>query len=77
MSRLVDADAYKKEMKCAWPDDWEYVLDDMPTIEADTVRHGKWIMVDHLWQCDKCHTRQNEKTPTNYCPNCGAKMDKE
>lgn len=35
---------------------------------------GQWKLVDHLWQCDQCQYRQNEMSPTNFCPSCGAKM---
>ena len=35
---------------------------------------GRWKLVDHLWQCDQCQYRQNEMSPTNFCPSCGAKM---
>lgn len=45
------------------------------------VVHGEWLLrhegYGHYWECSSCH-----KNPciyvtkdTNYCPNCGAKMD--
>lgn len=54
-----------------------------PTVDADPVVHGKWILkhvgAGHYWECSSCH-----KNPciyvtenTNFCPNCGAKMDLE
>ena len=92
--RLIDADALKKEMNCACPDDWEYVLDDMPTIEADPVRHGKWgeqwttrgesmkeieLLFGKCSNCGQWHVALQVTFPyfSKYCPNCGAKMDKE
>lgn len=47
------------------------------------VRHGGWLLRHvghgHYWECSVCH-----KNPciyvtkdTNFCPNCGAKMDLE
>ena len=50
---------------------------DAPTIEAEPVRHGKWIKFhDELSKCSLCnyptYTRWNQ---TDYCPNCGAKME--
>ncbi len=61
------------------------VLEEVPTVEAVPVRHGKWLKAygDHeafgvrpfYRYCSKC----NEATvfPYNYCPNCGARMDEE
>lgn len=56
-------------------------IEKQPTIEAKSVRHGKWILhhigVGHYWECSECHENPciyvTEKT--NYCPNCGARMD--
>ena len=56
-----------------------------PTVDAEPVRHGKWIKLDmhaHLadHKCTACG--QECYVPTcmgepmyTYCPNCGAKMD--
>ena len=37
--------------------------------------HGKWILHQDskTWECDKCG--KNQVMWSNYCPNCGAKMD--
>ena len=40
------------------------------TIEAEPVRHGRWV--DGI-KCNCCG--QVDTTKPNYCPNCGAKMD--
>ena len=54
---------------------------DAPTIEAEPVKHGKWIIKNNIYpvcsecgklsdyECDGTHKR------SLYCPNCGAKMD--
>jgi len=57
---------------------------------ADVVemRHGRWMTTDaypHHLYCSVCYKTyaKNAKwvneldLPTNYCPNCGARMDKE
>lgn len=64
------------------------VIKQAPTIEAEPVRHGRW---EHgynngqygIW-CSECRAgfaySDNYEviaTSHNYCPNCGAKMDKE
>ena len=52
------------------------------------VRHGRWLTTDaypHHLYCSVCYKTyaKNAKwvneldLPTNYCPNCGARMDKE
>ncbi len=43
-------------------------------------RHGKWIMCGtyrglSIQKCSECE--KIEHRMSNYCPNCGAKMDKE
>lgn len=50
---------------------FENVIDNLPSAEWK----GKWTLTEHLWKCDQCGYRQNEKIGTNYCPNCGARMD--
>lgn len=60
-------------------------IDEMPTIEAELVRHGTWIFSpDHAEGiCTRCnfkiYGRPYNNTymivPYNYCPNCGAKME--
>ena len=63
-------------------------LKDYPTIDAEPVRHGKWIGTEYdgyadgnpvyyEWICSDCKTIIEDDEPIwNYCPHCGAKMDK-
>lgn len=77
------------------------VIEDVPLIEAEPVRHGVWViekrhsvsrnpyMDDNYFasatcsECDFCIHAETKSfgypdlNTTNYCPNCGAKMDKE
>lgn len=59
-----------------------------PTIEAEPVRHGEWVGIEFngyadgcpvydLWECSECgHEHKGESdTLTDYCPDCGTKMD--
>ena len=69
----------------------ERTIDEQPTADVQELRHGKWIPIHYdsgLFDgdnCDKCSVCGYErfiedveyKTVYNYCPNCGAKMDKE
>lgn len=57
-----------------------------PSADVATVRHGLWVQVicheefddgfvDRVKECcSVCHA-PNWRRTTNYCPNCGAKMD--
>ena len=66
--------------------DFEEKLRTMPTIDAEPVRHGKWIDIDeqsYTWKV-RCSCCGNERSMMstqgeypNYCENCGARMDEE
>ena len=40
----------------------------------EPVRHGEWETTysEYFFKCSECKCTSH---PTNYCPNCGAKMD--
>lgn len=64
-------------------------LDNMPTVDAAPVVHGKWMVSENgLWQyCSICGVsvevdsmfmcKASEDSNFKYCPHCGAKMDLE
>lgn len=68
------------------------LIDGIPADDVAPVRHGRWIEYpeclrfenaysdDHI-VCSECHkvfsVLDNCTETFNYCPNCGAKMDKE
>ena len=51
----------------------------VPTADVAPVVHGRWLCVDtdieQFFLCNKC--KKKEYWESNYCPNCGAKMDEE
>ena len=53
----------------------------LPTIEAEPVRHGRWeFKHPNGWACSECGEwglmiDNRGICKSNYCPNCGAKMD--
>ena len=59
-------------------------IEDAPTVDAEPVRHGHWINhFDDLFpeestqECSVCHAEQmGTMLNDNYCPNCGARMNK-
>ena len=56
-----------------------YCIERIKAVDAVEVVHGRWHEVDGEtewechYRCSKCFTQSYELT--NYCPNCGAKMD--
>lgn len=79
---------FEKAMRSTHPD---FVTDkcnnykflaEQPTIEAEPVRHGRWISKGEYAVCTECGGRSGtqydgvEPIPleTQFCPNCGARM---
>ena len=82
--RLIDADALIKEALTEGA--YDYVdakqIADAPTIDAVPVRHGHWETNSDrpdtlICSVCKCGFDMWKHDPHNFCPNCGAKMDKE
>ena len=55
-------------------------IDAIPRVDAVEVVHGRWLWqkdgeadYEQYWMCSECKDVTFFKT--NYCPNCGAKMD--
>ena len=48
-------------------------------LQQEPVKHGKWREDDKgYFYCDQCHKYpKNQVEKSDFCPNCGAKMDKE
>ena len=66
------------------------MIDELPTIEAEPVRHGRWIKMTGMmppeyhghYECSECHWHMKgirsswtREEELTYCPNCGAIMD--
>ena len=67
------------------------IIKKAPTVDAVEVVHGRWVGYEgfttvgldkfgreidkhyRYFQCDKCYKKNVVRS--NYCPNCGAKMD--
>ena len=89
--RLIDADALIHRLlntKIVSANLLQYanavtnMIGDAPTIEAEPVRHGRWIDKGEYAVCTECGGRSGtqydgvEPIPlmTQFCQNCGAKM---
>lgn len=54
------------------------------TVDVAPVVHGEWEYIgtdtdkmEHVFRCSNCANRIGLDKETDYCPNCGAKMDLE
>ena len=76
--RLIDADALKEWFSDNGEGSWTYnvtvkaCIDAQPTVDAVPVKRGKWIE-EH---CSECGQYVYHGDALNYCPKCGARMDK-
>ena len=52
---------------------------DAPAADVEPVRHGRWLINSDGYYpyCSECKEEPKSGIMTHYCPNCGAKMDKE
>ena len=63
-------------------------IDEIPTADVTEVRHGKWLTWEEQFPdrkptkknnlgvfCNNCHSHADNMT--DYCPNCGARIDGE
>ena len=58
------------------------IVQEVPAADVAPVVHGRWENHGSKWQCANCKVLMSiDGTPQEnsiyYCPNCGAKMDKE
>ena len=80
--RYVDLD----EILLALPKNAEIIIRDWPVADVAPVKHGEWIheriksaesstgfFFSATCECSLCHTFVQQES--NYCPNCGAKME--
>ena len=79
---LISREAAKEAVKYIPWCDWSAVartLDELPSVDAVPVVHGRWIRQDNTYtryQCSVCEAK-NYGMKYSFCPNCGAKMDRE
>ena len=85
--RLIDTDAiekeYHEELHAYYKDDYGkgfqaglLVTIKQPTIEAEPVVHGEWILKDDHGKgvCSNCHRQDKIDPLAGFCRYCGADM---
>ena len=90
--RIIDADELKALRELYIQGKLQFIgneydlIDKCPTIEAEPVRHGRWIKTDYfdahkipIYQCSVCSKEVADHYIKchKYCLHCGAKMDLE
>lgn len=56
-------------------------VEDFPAADAQPVKHGRWIRTDKsmgvetAYACSECGYQVRESDRTNYCGDCGSKLD--
>ena len=89
MSKYIDATLLKAEFTGNFvdtsysPEFIKAIIDGQPTADVAPVVHGQWINKGEYAVCTECGGRSGtqyngvEPIPlmTQFCPNCGAKMD--
>ena len=90
--RIIDADAVIERLnKVCLTDDYLFmalkqgidhaiaVINEAPTIDAEPVKHGRWlpqiVLGTKAWDCSECKTLGSPHWKR--CPICEAKMDGE
>lgn len=70
------------EYMSGWNDAIHHIKANAPTVDAEPVRHGKWIYGENMdgfdgYRCSYCmmHFAVDDVSDYHYCPYCGAKMD--
>ena len=65
--------------RACWVDDTLDYIESEPAADVEPVKHGRWLCVDtdteQFFLCNRC--KKKEYWESNYCPNCGARMDEE
>ena len=86
MDDLISKQAFKEECLKAgfFPAQIAAVLKRVPAVDAVEVKYGRWEKASEMmpiYRCSVCKERNlfknGDNVFSNYCPNCGAKMDGE
>lgn len=76
MAEYIEREAAIESLPVAW-DSAINALRNAPSADVAPVVHGRWLCVDtdteQFFLCNRC--KKKEFWESNYCPNCGAKMD--
>ena len=90
MAEYIEREKAKRLLHIEYAYAAEQLLDEIPAAEVAPVVHGQWDDIPNTYMsvaskdgtyhgnatsCSVCHEVNPNAYKTNYCPNCGAKMD--
>lgn len=81
MTEYIEREAAIEAAKHAWSKGLEpsQYIEIIPAADVEPVNHGRWLCVDtdaeQFFLCNRC--KKKEYWESDYCPNCGARMDEE
>ena len=59
-------------------DEIEDIVNEIPVADVEPVKHGEWVYGEFdIPRCSECGGEIMPHLISNYCPNCGAKMDEK
>lgn len=79
MAEYIEREEVREAFYMEFDEDYaDDIIDRLPASDVQEVRHGKWIKSKNERKCPICgYFYFTNIKSFNYCPNCGAKMDKE
>lgn len=87
--KLIDADALIEKFRldtdysrytAIWADSLKEWIKEQPDMNLyfAPLFHAKWYIDDYgFTRCSNCEEPPNDGAESEYCPNCGAKMDED
>ncbi len=78
MSKYIDRAALFNSLSGAKTVEEIFVaIQEAPAADVQETRRGRWENDGHTLACSNCHTINIRGVAWDYCPYCGAIMDKE
>jgi hypothetical protein len=85
MSEYIERSALLQSLKSSGvaSDFALYKISNFPAADVAPVVHGEWVTIDGISRCSECEyipaydSAIDDLFYSPFCPNCGAKMDKE
>ena len=86
MTDYIERNELIKNLKYFAPEHYSDLINNLimkqPAADVAPVRHGRWVNESFYTHCSVCgnmaiYDKYGQDVESDYCPNCGAKMDGE